>query len=63
MLLLFRSLLWGSVVEPPQQTGSHGIEANRYLTGYEVDRFSDFIIKPKVKKNDDDDYLIICMMQ
>lgn len=50
-------------VEPPQKTGSHGIEANRYLTGYEVDRFSDFVIKPKVEKIDDDDYLIIAMMQ
>ena len=47
-----------------KKTGSHGIEKQQpKLTGYEVDRFSDFVRKPKVKRNDDDDLMIILMMQ
>ena len=63
MLAHWYTLLFLKDTPEPKKIGSHGVEKNRYLTGYEVDRFSDFVIQPKIKLNNDDDLLIICMMQ
>ena len=58
---------WYTLLLPKREAknvGSHGIERQQpKLTGYEVERFSDFVRKPKVRRNDDDDLMIILMMQ
>lgn len=62
---LLLALLYVAPPEPAAK-GSHGIEkrpAKPKRGRYEVDSFSDFVRKPIITRNDDDELMLIFMMQ
>jgi hypothetical protein len=63
---LLLALLYVAPPEPPAPTprGSNGEQQRKpKRSRFEVDRFSDFVRQPEVKRKDDDELMLIYMMQ
>ena len=60
---LLLALLYVSPPEPVKRGSGNSQQRKPQRTKYEVDRFSDFERKPSIKRNDDDELMLIYMMQ
>lgn len=61
---LLLALLYVAPEPEPTKRGSGSAQQRKPQRGrYEVDYFSDFVRKPEVKRNDDDELMLIFMMQ